>query len=152
MKKEELYHDFLLIKQMRVSLPRKKRILSELLKEYENFWKVVGITEAALFLLIKNNYKYTKGLNRSHIISRDFYNTEMLSKDWTSQDEWWDYFIKNDKTVISTSTENMSKGEMSQIYPIDEHLQLFPNQGYRFKISKKEIFFLKSISENIIKQ
>lgn len=49
MTKEDFYHDFLLIRQLRTPTSKKVRLLSELMTEYENTWQVIGITEEALY-------------------------------------------------------------------------------------------------------
>ena len=66
---EDLHHDYLLISKMKIPVKRKTRLLTELLGESYNPWRVVGITESALTVFKANDFNKIKrmGINRSRV-------------------------------------------------------------------------------------
>ena len=122
-------------------------MLSEMIAEYEHIWQVVGITENALSIFARHGYRKVSkmGINRSHKVDRHKTYTIMLTGPLMTCDEWWQFFIDNDKTILATSSENLS-GNMSKIYDIDPSLGLFKSSGFAWKHSKKEREFLESLS------
>ena len=150
MTKEDFYHDYLLVRQMRVPVNKRYRILSELLGSYENAWRVVGITENALNVFKEYSFRRESGMgiNRSHIIDRKTTYTYMLEGPLMECDEWWDYYLENDKTVLATSKENMSNG-FSKVYDIDPDLGLFKPQGFAWRHKDPEINFLKETVDKV---
>ena len=147
MHKEDFYHDFLLIRQMRVPVSKRYRMLGELFGANPNNWRVIGITEQALNIFKQHDFKRVSrmGINRSHLVDRVSTYTTMLEGPLMECDEWWDFYIDTDKTVLATSTENMSKGEWSRVHNIDPSLGLFKTQGFAWRHKDPEIQFLKEI-------
>lgn len=143
---EIIYNDYLLIKKMVSPMPRKIRILSELLGQWSESWRIVGVTEEALKVFSNYDYRCPSriGVNRAHINQdRSVTNTFLLSND-INFEEFWDYLKSNDVTVLSTSTENMTN-IYSKIFEIDRNLGLFKSSGFKWKHNKKEVEFLKEI-------
>ena len=142
--KEELYHDFLLLRKMKSSTSKRVRMLTELMSQNENHWQVVGITENALDVFASHNFKRVSkmGINRSHIVDRHKTYTRMLEGPLLDLESWWDFYTKNDKTILATSTEN-KRETFSKIYEVDENLGLFKSKGFAWAHKEPEVTFLK---------
>lgn len=148
MTKEDFYHDFLLIRKMRVPINKRYRILSELLGCYENAWRVTGVTYNALKVFSDLHFRRESGMgiNRSHIVDRKSTYVTMLEGPLMECDEWWNFYLDNDKTILATSAENMSNG-FSEIFDVDSTLGLFKPQGFAWRHKDPEINFLKETYE-----
>jgi hypothetical protein len=137
---------------MNVNNNAKCRILSELFVTTPNSWRVVGITDAAL--IVFHNYKFKKearmGINRAHLVGRKKTYEHMLENPIIDRDEWWNFYRERDKTVLATTHENLSKGEI-QFTKIDHQLGLFKHDGYAWAHSDAEITFLKKMYHERIK-
>lgn len=146
MTKEEFYQDFLAIRSMNSSVPKKVRMLSEMLSGYEDNWQVIGITESALKVFAQHNFKKVSkmGINRSHMVDRHKTYTEMLTGPLLDCNSWWQFFLDNDKTILATSSENIS-GNMSKVYSIDPALGMFKAKGFAWRHSKIEQTFLRDL-------
>lgn len=145
----DLHHDYLLISKMRVPTKRKTRLLTELLGSSDNPWRVVGITEGALSVFSQNNFIKVKrmGINRSHLVNRIDVYTHMFENVFTDANDWWDYYYENDKTVLSTSSENMSSASSNIIY-FDNKDSFFKSRGFSGSYTKKEKLFLEELAKN----
>jgi hypothetical protein len=152
MNKEDFYHDFLLIRKMRAPTNKRYRMLGELFAVNPDAWRVIGITEAAVKVFAKHDFKRVSrmGINRSHLVDRIKTYTTMLEGPLTECDEWWNFYVDTDKTILSTSTENMSKGELSRVYSVDSQLGLFQSQGFAWRHKDPEIKFLKETLDNLV--
>jgi hypothetical protein len=128
--KEELHNDYLQICEMKSSLNVKSRMLTELFSQFEDFWRVVGITPNALEQFNLSNYqrKTENRVQRAHIISRKATNEHLLERRLLYQD-WLKYFWENDKTILATSSEN-NKVKTLKVYPIDVAKKLFVKKGF----------------------
>ena len=49
--KETIYHDYLLIKEMNSNISTKSKILTNVICQWDDFWKVIGITKPLIHLL-----------------------------------------------------------------------------------------------------
>lgn len=135
-----------------VPMSVKVRVLNEVLSRTNpNAWKIIGITDAALEVFRANDYKYSSGMgiNRSHLINRDDSHRHMLDNPLTDIDEWLDYYLANDATVLATSSENKSE-KFSEITYFEDlkHSygeKLFKYQGFGWRHTKQEAAYLKSI-------
>lgn len=147
MNKEDFYHDFLLIRQMRAPTSKRYRMLGELFAVNPNAWRVIGITENALKVFAEHGFKRVSrmGINRSHLVDRIQTYTNMLEGPLMDCDEWWNFYVETDKTILATSTENMGKGEWSKVYDIDTSLGLFQSHGFAWRHKDPEINFLKEM-------
>lgn len=148
--KETLFHDYLLIKQMRAPKETKIKLLSTLFSVNANCWRVIGITPKALEIFVENNFKKSSrmGINRSHIVQRHDHYAAMLENDITNESDFWDIYFINDATILSTSTENMSASNtfVNESFAVpDDHRQLFKTSGYSWKHKKEEEDFLKQL-------
>ena len=150
MNKEDFYHDFLLIRQMRVPINKRYRILGEMFGAHEDHWQVVGITEHALQKFAEHDFKRVSsiGINRSHLVDRVKTFTTMLEGPLMDIDEWWTFYRENDKTILATSSENMSNG-FSKVYDIDPSLGLFKSHGFAWRHKDPEIQFLKETLDKV---
>jgi hypothetical protein len=144
MTKEDFYHDFLLIRKMRVPISKRYRMLGELFAAHEDHWQVIGITENALRVFSEHNFKRVSrmGINRSHLVDRVKTYTTMLEGPLMELDDWWKFYRDNDTTILATSSENMSNG-FSKVYDIDPALGLFKSHGFAWRHKDPEIQFLK---------
>lgn len=152
MTKEDFYHDFLLIRKMRAPTSKRYRMLGELFAVNPNAWRVVGVTENALRIFAEHDFKRVSrmGVNRSHIVDRIDTYTTMLEGSLMECEDWWDFYVDTDKTVLATSTENMGKGEWSKVYDIDTSLGLFRGQGFAWRHKEPEINFLKETINTLL--
>ena len=82
---------------------KKKRMLISTILGYEDWaWRVEGISKEALIRCKVNDYKRPKGLVRDHINERkETY--KRLIEEQPSEEIWWKYFWKRDKTRLLTS-------------------------------------------------
>lgn len=150
MQPQDFYHDFLLIRKMRAPTSKRYRMLGELFAVNPNAWRVIGITENALQVFKEHNFKRVSrmGINRSHLVDRIQTYTTMLEGPLMECDEWWNFYVETDKTILATSTENMGKSEWSKVYDIDPGLGLFKSQGFAWSHKDPEISFLKEMVDN----
>lgn len=147
----DLHHDYLLITKMTVPVNRKIRLLSELFGETENPWRVIGITRAALNIFKENGFNKVKrmGINRAHLVDRKTSHKYMLENVFKEPDDWWEYYYENDKTILATSSENMSSS-FSEIYYFENNDQLFKSSGFNWSYRKKKekVFLEKLVNTN----
>ena len=151
--REDVYNDFLLIRQMKSSFQTKHRMLWEMLGmngKNKDFWRVVGITELAFNKIVENDYKLPKGnkdnkINRSHIKNRIETSKTMLEGPLMKIDEWWEFYLENDKCILATASENLSKQQETIKYNVP--FGLFECSGFSFKVAAEEINFLKKLEE-----
>lgn len=146
--KTEIYRIYLAVFAFQAKTQKKCLIMTPVLGGFESSWRVVGITKAALDLLEKSDYKYQKGtICRAHIVAR--YETAKILFERTSPLEIDDFFLlvwSNDRTVISTKSENRTNGRLPHIIPIDISQKLFIcNEVVGFKYRKAERDYLKKL-------
>ncbi len=130
---------------MKVPMNRKIRLLSELFVEAPNPWQVTGITLEALKVFKNYGFKKETGMkiNRSHIVDRNTTYSHMLIEKFQNIDEWWDFFLKNDKTILTTASENLTK-KFSEIIEIKDET-LFAFRGFSWRHTKHEKAFLEKL-------
>lgn len=150
MTKEDFYHDFLLIRNMRAPTGKRARMLGELFSLCDDHWQVIGITENALRVFAEHNFKRVSrmGINRSHLVDRHKTYTTMLDGPLLELDAWWKFYRGNDTTILATSSENMSNG-FSKVYNIDPALGLFKSHGFAWRHKEPEIQFLKETLDKL---
>ena len=150
MTREDFYHDYLLIRQMRAPTSKRYRMLGELFAAHKDHWQVIGITENALRVFAEHDFKRVSrmGINRSHLVDRVKTYTTMLEGPLMEIDEWWKFYRDNDTTILATSSENMSNG-FSKVHNIDPTLGLFKSHGFAWKHKDPEIQFLKETLDNL---
>lgn len=126
-------------------IKKKVKILGELMTNaYDDHWRVVGVTQEALNVFKQHEFKKVSrmGINRGHICDRNDTLTFMLENPFDNVWDWWNYFYSRDRTILMTSTENMSHKE-SKVYDVPEGL--FHTSGFAWKHGKDEIKFLSEL-------
>jgi len=151
MTNEDFYHDFQLIKLLKAPTETKVILLTHLFGAQENPWRVIGVTIEALKIFKEHGFKKVAkmGINRSHLVNRNDNYREMLERDFSSADEWWDFYYENDKTVFATTTENLTNNHSLELL-IDQDLDLFRSQGFSWKHGKTERFYLEQLYNKFI--
>lgn len=148
--KNQSYENYLLVKKMTgLTLAQKTKVLSDILFLLNsNPWRIVGITEDALDKFKSNNFKLSSrmGINRSHIKQRHQTYSYLLSND-LDIDTFWDKFWENDKTILSTSSENMSD-KFSKIIDLNPTGNQFMARGYNWRHTKEEAKILRDLYHN----
>ena len=143
---QDYYEDFMAIRGMRSPTARRVRMLTELLGSYEDNWIVTGVTKEALKVFEQHNFRKVSrmGINRSHLVDRHVTYTTMLEGPEMTAEEWWKFYRDNDKTVLATSSENMTN-TFSHAYTVDPELGLFRTSGFAWKHNKAEAEFLEEM-------
>lgn len=144
--KEGFFHAYKLICKMKIPVERKHRIMSELMAGYDDAWKVVGITEEALRIFQSNGFSKSSkmGIQRSHIVARIETNKKMFNNPINNCNKWWNTFLRNDKTILATSSEN-STGNFSKKYKVNPNLGLFKSIGFTWAHGEPEKEFLTEL-------
>lgn len=127
------------------------RMLTSLMAARPWSWRVIGITKAALDEFAKNDFKRpSRQLQRGHKYDRSS-TAQLLYFDRSEPmplDEFYEFFLERDKTVIMTNAEN--KHTKNAAFPayieIDINAELFPSGsliGWQHR--KNEMEFLQSL-------
>lgn len=119
--KKALYKFYEIIFDSHFSLSKKRSLITAVLS-YETWsWRVVGITEEAIKVIARNNFKKpSKALARDHSVPRvETYNRVFEAK--MNFDDWWRWIWEHDKTTLMTNKEHQSikTKPPSLIYPIN---------------------------------
>ena len=125
----------------------KVKILGELMASaYDDHWRVIGITKEALNVFQNHGFKRVSrmGINRGHIFDRKDTLKYMLDYPFQDVDEWWNFYYDRDKTILMTSTENIT-GKLSDHYSVPEGL--FHNSGFAWRHGKEEVEFLTELAK-----
>jgi hypothetical protein len=111
-------------------------------------WKPVRITLGALTLIVKNDFKLPKGLERAHIHSRKDSIGKLLEADKWGRDDWWDGFKGRDYTVLATRSENRNEKGFSALkkFRIPQKLNLFSGKPVGFVYKNEEMKFLRKLA------
>ena len=147
-----MFQAFLQVQSMNVPYPIKYKMLGALFNMTPNGWRVVGITEKAIYRFKDYNFKYKSGMgiNRSHIFPRHKRNKYLLQRqDWNIQ-SWWKYFYERDKCILATSTENMNKEPIISKFRVPKNM--FRSSGFSFKVKEVESMFLEASYKKLIQQ
>ena len=143
---QDYYADFMAIRGMRSPTPKRVRMLTELLGGYKDNWIVTGVTKEALKVFEQHNFRKASrmGINRSHLVDRHKTYTHMIEGPEMTAEEWWQFYRDNDKTVLATSSENMTNN-FSHAYTVDTELGLFRTRGFAWTHNKAEAKFLEEM-------
>lgn len=146
---QDYYADFMAIRGMRSPTNRRVRMLTELLGSYADNWIVTGVTVEALKVFEQHDFRRVSrmGINRSHLVDRHKTYTQMIDGPEMTADEWWKFYRENDKTILATSSENMSNA-FSDVHSIDTELGLFRTSGFTWKHNNAEANLLREIFES----
>ncbi len=75
----------------------------------------------------------------------------MLEKKFKNAEEWWKFYYDNDKTILATSSENMSREKLQNIIKFKNNKNLFKSSGYTWSYRKKiEKPFLQALDKTIL--
>ena len=156
MKEEEIinkmFQAFLQVQKMDVPYSIKNKMLGAIFNMTPNPWRVVGITERAIYRFKETNFKYESGMgiNRSHKIPRHERNRHLLENDHWNAESWWKYYYDRDKCILATSTENMNKEPLISRFKVPGGL--FKSSGFSFKVKEAESEFLKNAYNKLATQ
>lgn len=131
MTKDDLFHDYNLIRQMKVPIEIKEGMLTQLFRADTNRWRVIGITHAALLRFKEYGFRKVSGIKiqRAHLKDRSSIYREMLSKEFIDCNDWWKFYFINDETILATSSEN-KKNSFSEVIRTNKDLELFKSRGF----------------------
>jgi hypothetical protein len=107
------------------------RMLTGLMGSRPWSWRVIGVTPAALDIFAANDFKRPAGLiQRGHRADRSSTAHELfyVRSDVMPMDEFFEYFLERDQTVLMTKQENKTRpgGEFPSFIPVPLTKQLFP--------------------------
>lgn len=125
------------------------RMLTGLMGSRPWSWRVIGITRDALDAFAENDFKRPAGkIQRGHRDDRASTARALFFERTLPMplDEFFDFFLKRDQTVLMTKNENKQGGEFPKFIPIDAHHGLFPCGtlvGWQHR--KAEVDFLRGL-------
>ncbi|MBK8739498.1 MAG: hypothetical protein IPM02_08105 [Betaproteobacteria bacterium] len=146
--KSKIHAVYVAIFDLPYKIQRKTMLLTTLMGGADWSWRVVGITVGALQALSASKYKYKKGtICRAHEVARiDTARRVFEIPSPLPVEELFDLFWANDRTVITTKSENKTGGKMPPYLAIEFRDGLFQNNGLvGFKFRKKEAEFLQAL-------
>lgn len=148
LERSAIYAVYAAIFNLPFALRRKNMLLTTLMGGAAWSWRVTGITVGALEVLEANNYKYAKGkVCRAHMVARIETARRVFDLPQPMpEDEFFKIFWENDKTIITTKSENKTGGTLPEPLPIDYELGLFQsNNLVGWKHGKKEADCLRKL-------
>jgi hypothetical protein len=101
---------------------------------FNNSWRVVGITQAALDAFKSVNFeriprrKDPITVERAHIHQRNAMLSEMFEREWTDANEWWNWIYERDVTVLATKNENHASDQLG--IPLEIAYDIPQGMGY----------------------
>ncbi len=148
---KNIFDDFQLLKEFKVDIKVKKKMLKELLEAGPNPWRVVGITPKALALFEKHKFKKVKDLKiqRAHIKDRDIWYGELFNKKWEDSNSWYKFIHENDQTVLALSSENKNINEIDYLKFDKNITNLFCSKRITWTHQAEEIKFLKELYQSV---
>ena len=107
-------------------------------------WRIVGVTRDAVEVFAEHDFKKVSrmGVNRGPLVDRNETCTYLFTNRMSDPWEWWNYYYERDRTVLMTSSENMS-GTHSETFDIPP--DLFLSAGFAWRHRKAEQAFLQEI-------
>ncbi len=131
------HEDYLSIIPMNAPLRVKRMMLQALFSQWSGAWRVVGVTQSALQRFKEHDFKRKSGMgiNRSHLIGRSETFDRMLAEPMEVT-AWWEFYYERDRTVLATSSENMSTQTFKH-FRIDDP-NLFRTKGYAWNHGEAE--------------
>ena len=144
-----MFQAFLQIQKMEVPYAIKNKMLGALFNMTPNGWRVVGITEKAIYRFKNYDFKYKSGMgiNRSHKVPRHKRNRYLRENENWNVESWGKYYYERDKCILATSTENMNKEPLISKFRVPKNL--FRSSGFSFKVREEETKFLKETYKKI---
>ena len=146
-RKKEMFKLYKNICTRSFSYNKKKMLISTILGYEDWAWRVVGISKEALIRCKRNDYNRPKGLVRDHINERkETY--KRLIEEQPSEEIWWKYFWKRDKTRLLTSEEHIN----INIFNPENLIKINWTEGYFQSRGYAGFNFRKSIEGEFVKQ
>jgi len=148
---KNIFEDFQLLKNFKVDIKVKKKMLKELLEAGPNPWRVVGITPEALSLFKKNKFKKVKNIKiqRAHLKDRDIWYGKLFEEEWKDSNSWYEFIHKNDQTVLALSSENKNIKGINYIEFDKTTTNLFRSKRITWTHKAEEIKFLEELNKNV---
>ena len=139
-KKELIIEFYNLLYNEDLDIKKKYSIFSKIFYDLsgDDAWKVNWITKKSLKKYSENNFRFTQGMQRSHVVDRIETLTKIFEKNKLNDETLMKTIIENDKTVLMTKEEHSSRN-ISKKFDIDTTLNLFRPKmiGYHFTIGKE---------------
>jgi len=115
----------------------------------EDSWRPTHITRTAIIEILNGSYR---NVQRAHGILNDRldrYTRTMtiLNGDEKSFDEWYDFYVKNDATILITRKEHAYNVKFieEELIKIPQELDLFGSVGFSFRFRKgNELAWVKT--------
>jgi hypothetical protein len=113
-------------------------------------WQPIKITHAAVELFAKNDFKKPKGLERAHIYHRRDTLTKLIEK-VSRGEEWWDWYKKQDYTVLATRAENRDESSFKALAKKDipKEKGLFRGKRVGYVYGDAEKAFLRTAARDL---
>ena len=113
-------------------------------------WPIVEVTRDALQCIVNNGFsKYNKEVVRGHITDRKDRAEILFTRNFKSNEEAFEYFLKHEQVALITRSENSgNKGpkDWSKRYSIP--LGIFPyRSGFSAKYSDEALFYLRTLAQ-----
>jgi len=119
------YRIYELIYNSHFTLIKKSAMMTAALDNEKWSRRVVGISEAAIKAIAKNDFKKPNGkLTRAHSISPSETYFQLFYGALLPFQPWWDWIWERDKTILMT-LEELNSQRISHIYPLDPKLSYF---------------------------
>jgi len=138
---QAFYETYAFIFDQPFSLQKKNVLFTALMGGEPWSWRVIGITEAALEELAKNEFRHKNGLLcRAHLVERIETAKQFFSRKLSKKEFFLRFFEVND-TVIALKSENKRDGPPIDI-PIDLDRKLFPSKQVNWRHGRDERAYL----------
>jgi len=120
----------------------------------EDTWRPTHISRSALEEAARGSHT---NIQRAHGVVGDrldrFVRTlQVLREPEKKFEDWWDFYIDHDTTVLITKVEHSlnKKFELSELIPVPQDSDLFKRGGFSFRFRKKhELLWAKSTLEKL---
>jgi len=129
---------------------------------FNNSWRVVGITQAALDSFASVNFeriprrKDPITVERAHIHQRSEWLSEMFESEWNNADEWWQFIWERDTCVLATKNENHASdqlgGTLDIAYEIPQGMGYFQSNfiGCKYRKGMERVLIESFAKEQIV--
>ena len=146
---EQLYNLYVHIRKS--SLPERKQynLIRALLVGEVWSWRVVGISENALYQFAKNDFKKVKNkIDRHHHIKSFAEYSKRMREETIPMGKWWKLVYENEEVLLVTKEEHRS-GTIENKLDIDFDRGLFRNNpSVSFRYRKEEREFLRKLAKD----
>ena len=139
--------------QTDLPLHSRRGMMNEVLRLWDGYWRVVGITDNALARYADNGFKYAarQGIERGHLHKRATYYNRLL-EELPPQDDFFAFLREHDRTVLCVASAPYKEGGLVERGEIDWHpvpQGLFRSGYIRFDVKGAEIDFLRELHAKV---